>query len=111
MKNDEVYLRHILDAISAVEEYLADLDESGFRESRMVQDAVIRQLQIMGEATKRVSPAVRDAHPQVPWQDVAGMRDKLAHHYFGVDLETVWLTATQDLKPLKVSVREILEHL
>ena len=74
----------------------------------MLRDAVVRQLEIIGEATKRISPALRSKYPDIPWQDIAGMRDKLIHDYFGVDFETVWVTTQKDLAPLKREVEAIL---
>jgi len=112
MKRDEsVYLRHILDAISKVEEYLRDLSADYFYANSLVQDGVIRQIEIIGEATKHLSSKVRGIYPHVPWDDIAGMRDKLIHDYFGVDIEKVWLTATEDLPPLKIEVQKILTTL
>lgn len=110
MKKDEtVYLRHIIDAILAVAEYIEGVDEEAFKGNRLVQDGVIRQIQIIGEATKRLSAEFRASHSSVPWQDIAGMRDKLVHDYLGVDIETVWLTAQEDLPPLGSEVGKILE--
>jgi uncharacterized protein with HEPN domain len=110
MKRDEsVYLRHILDAIAKIDSYLQGVNEADFHLHSLVQDGVIRQLEIIGEAVKRVSTQLRNQQPQVPWQDVAGMRDKLIHHYFGVDLEKVWLTTKEDLPGLKAAVIELLQ--
>ena len=75
MKRDEtVYLRHILDAVSTIAEYLQGVPEEDFKRNRLLQDGVIRQLQIVGEMTKRLSGDFRAAHPNIPWQDIAGMR-------------------------------------
>lgn len=106
--NNEPYLRHILDAIKRIEEYLQDLTEEEFHQRYLTQDGVIRQLEIIGEATKQLSKELQEAHASIPWQDIARMRDKLIHHYFGVNMEEVWLTAKNDIPILKSEVEVIL---
>ncbi len=112
MQRDEsVYLRHVLDAIVRIESYLQGIDKEAFLQHNLIQDGVIRQLEIIGEAVKRLAEELRAKHPRVPWQDIAGMRDKLIHGYFGVDLEKVWLTAQDDLPTLKAEVTEMLKNI
>ncbi|HEX6293345.1 MAG TPA: DUF86 domain-containing protein [Herpetosiphonaceae bacterium] len=82
MQGDSIYLQHILDAIAKVEHYLQGIDETTFTSQSLVQDGVIGQIEIIGEAVKRVSPELRDRYARIPWRDTAGMRDKLIHHYF-----------------------------
>jgi len=107
-REDRVYLQHALDAIAKIHQYLRDVDRSRFLAESLIQDGVIRQLEILGEAVRRLSPRLREDHNQVPWKDVAGMRDKLIHGYFGVDLEQAWLTAVEDVPSLEKEVSAIL---
>jgi len=112
MKHDEtVYLRHILDATAKIGLYLKDVDKAKFQSESLIQDGVIRQLEIIGEAVKRISPATRSLAPRTPWPAIAGMRDKLIHDYFGVDLDQVWLTATTDTPALVAVVMLLLAAL
>lgn len=109
MTRDElVYLRHILDAINTVEVYLRGVNQKQFKATRLLQDGTIREIEIIGQAVKYLSKDIRKSYPEVPWQDIAGMRDKLIHGYFGVDVEKVWDTAKDDLPVLKKQVIGIL---
>jgi len=108
MRDELVYLRHVLNAIERIEQYVEGVDEQAFRDRNLIQDAVIRQLEIIGEAVKRLPPVVRETHSEIPWQDIAGTRDKLIHHYFGVSLDEVWLTVQKDLPMLKTGIIAIL---
>ena len=108
-KDDTIYLRHILDAVDTVDEYLQGVDEVKFKATRLLQDGAIRQIEIIGEAVRHISKDLRRTYPEIPWQDVAGMRDKLIHDYFGVDIEKVWLTTQEDLSILKQQVIGILK--
>jgi len=109
-KDDSIYLRHIFDAITTVEAYLSGVNDAEFHSTKLIQDGVIRQIEIIGEAARHVSRELRKTNPGIPWDDISGMRDKLIHDYFGVDLEKVWLTAKEDLSVLKEQITHILEN-
>ena len=107
-KDDSIYLRHVLDAIGRIEEYTKGITRKGFLNDHLRQDAVIRQIEVIGEAVKKLSAETKEKHPLTPWSDVAGMRDKLIHHYFGVDLDAVWDTVRRDIPVLKKQIAKIL---
>ena len=111
MKEDILYLRHIAQAISRIELYLENITEEEFKKNFLVQDGVIRQIEIIGEATKNLSKSITRTFVHIDWEDIAGMRDKLIHHYMGVDIEVVWDTAKQDVPVLKEGVEKIIEML
>jgi uncharacterized protein with HEPN domain len=106
--DDGVYLQHIRDATTRIEEYIQNTDEAAFKKQTLIQDGVIRQIEIIGEAVKRLSSSFKTSHDHIPWQDIARMRDKLIHDYFGVDVEKVWLTAKEDIPLLKIEVDRFL---
>lgn len=106
--DDAFYLRHIRDAIHQIQGYVRGVDESEFMTDEILQDAVIRQLSIIGEAVGQLSDELREESPSVPWTDIYGMRNKLVHDYFGVDLEAVWDTVQQDLPSLLSAVNALL---
>lgn len=89
MKEERFYLGHIREAIGDLRAYAAE-GERAFRAERMRQDAIIRKLEVIGEAVKNLSPESRSGRPDIPWAQIAGMRDRLTHAYFGVDLALVW---------------------
>ena len=102
------YFEDIQDALEKIKSFTADLDFESFAKDDKTTFAVIRALEIIGEAARKIPKAVRSRYPDVPWQDMAGMRDKLIHDYFGVDLRVVWKTLQSDLPPLKTSFEQII---
>lgn len=110
MNDDTVYLKHIRDAIERIETYTEGLTEDEFKNDSLVQDGVIRQIGIIGEAAKQLSEEARNDIDDVPWNDIAGMRDKLIHGYFGVDLDTVWDTVQDDIPELKNNLPADLQN-
>jgi len=107
VKDERVYLFHIRDAINDIEQYTS-VGRDAFVAERMRQDAVIRKLEIIGEAVKQLSGATKDRRPEIPWKQIAGMRDRLTHDYFGVDLALVWRVVERDLPALKAAVMALL---
>lgn len=110
MKDDRVYLAHVRDAINRILDYTA-AGKGEFLDDAKTQDAVVRNLEILGEAAKNVSGELRQTHENVPWRRLAGMRDKLIHEYFGVNLDIVWQVVERELPTLKEQVDQILKQL
>ncbi|MBI3011875.1 MAG: DUF86 domain-containing protein [Candidatus Omnitrophica bacterium] len=105
------YLRDMLDAMQKVAEFTRGMDASAFRSDEKTAFAVIRALEVLGEAAKNIPQTVRDRYPQVPWREVAGIRDKLIHEYFGVNLDVVWRAVQQDLPQLTPVIVQMLGEL
>jgi uncharacterized protein with HEPN domain len=108
MKDDLPYLQHIADSIARIRVYMGAGSEA-FQASTMVQDAVIRNLEVIGEAVKQLSESTRQQAPQIPWRQIAGMRDVLIHNYFGVKLERVLHIVERDLPQLESVVNGLLQ--
>ncbi len=108
MKKDRVYLTHILDTIADIEKFTQGVSQEAFFENKEKQYAVLRALEIIGEATKNLSSELKNANSAVDWKHIAGMRDKLIHAYFGVNLPLVWETVKKDLPELKSQIQKIL---
>jgi uncharacterized protein with HEPN domain len=109
VSRDTVYLEHIADAIAKIERYAAVGRERFFTEPHW-QDAVIRQLEVIGEATKRLFPELRGQYPEIAWRRMAGLRDVLIHDYMGVDLDVVWGVTQRALPDLKRQIQTILNE-
>ncbi len=102
------YLNDILDSIVNIKKFLKDIDYPTFKEDIKTQYAVIRALEIIGEASKKIPKEVKENNSWIPWRFMAGMRDKLIHDYFGVDTEVVWNTATEDILKLEKDIKNII---
>lgn len=112
MKKDiRVYLDDILESIKRIQVYIKGQTEQDFLEDLKLQDALIRRLAIIGEAVKKLPADLRDKHSNIPWRDIAGMRDKVIHDYSDIDLEAIWEIILKDLPTLKKSIRKVLKEL
>lgn len=108
MKDDRIYIEHILQSIERIQSYISGKNQESFSNDSITQDAVVRQLEIIGEATKRISKELRKNNPDVPWDDMAGMRDVLIHDYIDVDLNIVWKTASESIPGLKALLNKLV---
>lgn len=104
-------LQDILEAIADIETFTAEIDFEAFRQNREKVLAVVKAIEILGEAVKKISEDIRNRYPQIPWKEIAGMRDVLVHEYWGIDLNVVWATVQEGIPPLKSAILEIQEEL
>ncbi len=111
MKGDLPYLKHIFDAMTRIESYVNNMRHEKFLADAKTQSAVVRELEVVGGATKKLSENIKKRHGGVPWAEVAGMRDRLIHAYFDVDLEEVWKTVMKDLPQLRNTVKKAIAEL
>jgi len=109
MKDDTLYLGHIRDAIDSIESYIKGISYNQFVSNKMMTDAVVRELEIIGEAINNLSKDFRSDHPQIPFRDIIDMRNVLIHEYFGVNTKIVWDTCKKNLPALKPLIQKILD--
>lgn len=111
MKRDiKLYLQDIRESIMAIEDYIGTFTEDEFYKNCQVQDAILRRLEIIGEAVKNIDESVRSRYPDIPWKKIAGMRDVVIHEYFGVSLKRIWNVIKKDLPDLKQKILMIKEN-
>lgn len=109
MKKDPiVFIGHILESIQLIEEYSKNVTQAKFHKNPALQDAIIRRLEIIGEAVKNLPTSYKTKYPDIPWQQIAGMRDILIHKYFAVDLLLTWKVVKQELPSIKKKLSAIL---
>jgi uncharacterized protein with HEPN domain len=101
---DHLYMHDIAECCRKINKYLDGVSEEAFKESEIIQDAVVRNIEIIGEAAKSVGSALREGNPDVEWKEIMRMRDKIVHHYFKLDLDVIWQTVTEDIPPLRHKV-------
>lgn len=111
LNDDRTRLRHIIEAAEEALGYVEHLDRDEFKASRPMQHSVVRCIEIVGEAASRLSPAIRQANPQIPWPDIIGMRNRIVHAYFDIDAEVVWRTAREDFPDFLAAIELIANRL
>ncbi len=102
------YLQDIVESIGDIAAFIEGILPEEFKRDKKTVNAVLRSIEVMGEAARHVPEEIREMNPQVPWKKMCGMRDKLIHEYHGVDIDTVWRTINEDIPPLRALIEEII---
>lgn len=110
MKNKSpiIFLQDILDSIQQIEIYITDLDFEDFASQRLIVDAVVRNLEIIGEAAKNLPEDFRQQHQDIPWKNMIGLRNIVIHEYFGIDMSIIWEIITKDLLSIKPTIQNLV---
>ena len=110
-KDDLAFIEHILDSINAIEEFSKNMNKEKLTSDRLKQSAIVREIEIIGEAVKNISESLKNKHPEIEWKEIAGTRDKMIHHYFGVDINIIWDIIKINLPDLKENMLKIKKGL
>ena len=111
IKNEKIFLKHIIESIENVEDFTKEISISDFINSVLIQDGVIRRLEIIGEAVKNLPMEFREKYPDIEWKKIAGLRDVLIHAYFDVDIDLTWEIVKDELPDLKKKIKIILDDI
>ncbi len=110
-KDDGVFIEHILESIQAIQEFSKDMNLDELSSNRMKRNAIFREIEIIGEASKNLSNNLKEKYKKIPWKEIAGTRDKLIHHYFGVNLDLLFKTIQEDIPELKKQIEKIKQEI
>ncbi len=105
------YLNDILESISDIKEFTAGMTQESFSKDKKTIKAVVRSLEVIGEAVGKIPQQIRNKYPEASWQEIIGMRNRLIHEYFGIDVDIIWQTLGEDLKPLEVVIQRMVNDL
>lgn len=108
MKDNSIYISHILDAIKDIKEFTKGMNKKQFLKNKMAEHAIVRNIEVIGEASKNISKDFRERHNDIPWQDIIKMRNKVTHFYFGISYETVWEVVRRDIPALEAKLKPII---
>ena len=106
-RNESLYIYDILECCDTIASYIADVSDIEFQNNKMMQDALVRNIEVIGEAAKNLSKELRDDNPEISWSQIMRMRDKIVHHYFRINLDFVWQTVKQDIPVLRNQIEKI----
>ena len=106
-KDDSIFIMHILESITAIEDFSKNLTREKLGSDRLRQSAIVREIEIIGEASKNISADFKNKHNEIPWKGIIGTRDKVIHHYFGINLDVIWEIIKENLPDLKNKLSKI----
>ena len=110
MKKDPlIFIKHILESIDKIEAFSKNLSKKTLSKNELKQYAIIRAIEVIGESVKNLPDSLKNKYPNIPWKEIAGTRDKMIHHYFGVDLNIVWDIISKEIPKLKEDIKDILK--
>jgi len=107
-KDQTIFLRHMLESIKDIKEFMGGVSKEKFEENKEKLNAVVRSVEILGEAAKKLSESFKNKHKEIPWKEIIGTRDILIHHYFGVDMDILWNIITKDLLDLEKQIKDLM---